>query len=80
MGILQWDCQGERHNEERGALRRREETCSKTDMLFVLVLVLGLIVRGRTKARKRALGMEVWPSQKWRGRFGMKQLMKIPVK
>lgn len=38
-------------------------------MVFVLVLVLGLIVRGRTRARKRALGMEVWIDQKCRGRF-----------
>lgn len=46
IGILQWDCRGKRDNEERGALRRREGTCSKTDIVFVLVLVLGLIVRG----------------------------------
>lgn len=51
-----------------------------TNMVFVLVLVLGLIVRGRTRARKRALGMEVWSGQKCRDQFGMKQLMKIPVK
>lgn len=49
-------------------------------MLFVLVLVLGLIVRGRTRTRKRALGMEVWIGQKCRGRSEVKQLMKIPVK
>lgn len=49
IGILQWDCQGERHNEERGALRRREETCSKTDMLFVLVLVY---CKGTNKGKK----------------------------
>lgn len=59
MEISQWDCRGTRDNEERGALRRREETCSKTNMVFVLGLVLGLIVRGRTRTRKRALGMEV---------------------
>lgn len=35
-----------------------------TNMVFVLVLVPGLIVRGRTRARKRALGMEVWVGQK----------------
>lgn len=46
IGILQYDCQGKRDNEERGALRRREGTCSMTNMVFVLVLVLGLIVRG----------------------------------
>lgn len=27
IGILQWDCQGERDNEERGAVRRRKGDC-----------------------------------------------------
>lgn len=46
MEISQWDCRGKRDNEESGTLRRREGTCSMTNMVFVLVLVLGLIVRG----------------------------------
>lgn len=61
IGISQWDCRGKRDNEERGALRRREGTCSMKNMVFVLVLVLGLIVRGRTRARKRTLGSMDWP-------------------
>lgn len=56
IGILQWDCQGERDNEERGVLRRRKGTCLKTDLVFVLVLVLGLIERGRTRMSRPFCG------------------------